>query len=983
MQKLFQVLCMCCVFFVSTLPARGEVPEHLYTGDLVSFPGPWAFQLGKQHIILVNDQQLDDLTDPDKQVDLSLTGEPRLESLRQICERAKQHGQRTLIFAFDHFFNQYRKGTDTAPRQYMPDTDAYIERIGKIGRFAAEFGIGLELSLLSPLELGRGYREATGESGQWMQYRKGLRDPSTGAYSVALWQHRRWSNNKGPISLEDAGVRVFAFQERKLGGSPYRVVDPAGIVEITDTAQVERFEGLVHKAGDFEAVRVRVHGAGRSDLGPLDRVVVVQQYRTPELDYFSANALPFLKGLVDRYLAAGVRLNGLYSDEMHIQQDWSYFNHHDNGQFTLRYVTPALAERYAALYGEQYRDFAKYMIYFAYGQEDTAGDLTATSGAMHVFGDSPRAIRETALFRARYYRLLQDTVVDLFADAKRHAEDKMGHRLESRAHATWAQSPTIDRWNTTGTPQQQQQYEYTSNFVWSNTVQQAASACYDYFKWGDFLTGNGNDHAEGGWLDRNYYGLMLACSIGLTNEIPYAYGAHWGMPGELHRRRQAVADVFGASSTPAHGLVQAMQHRDTEVLMLYPMNLVAVEERFGSWMTQYAYANLITQEKLLELGYVEGGELIVAGRRYTTLAALFEPFPSEKLLAMMDTLAAQGGKVIWSGPPPVVTWEGGDAFAPWQALTGVQYRAEWVEGFGAPSKTMSFSGLLAGVPAQPIPTHFLVDSVYPLTPGEGVTPVAQLGPWVVGAHRTLPGGGQVLTLGFRPRDDQSKSLGTDVRTWFEVLRALGCYAPTGAFADTNDHTDALSRDGAYMVCRFPNGTVSLAPHLRDTLEDWPGGFARKPEEDQKYLDRVPPPSERVQLADYRVNGHRVTYEGDGALSFRVNAAGAMLGFAGQNTRGITVDGRAFTFAEAPLGQLAFAPVEEARRVPGGALMQILVHGQGEVRVPAANLPVAVALIAQGAIPGSRGEEVPSRLEDGVLIFDAGAAGGRWLYATPR
>jgi hypothetical protein len=86
----------------------------------------------------------------------------------------------------------------------------------------------------------------------------------------------------------------------------------------------------------------------------------------------------------------------------------------------------------------------------------------------------------------------------------------MGHRLESRAHATWAQSPTIDRWNTTGTPQQQQQYEYTSNFVWSNTVQQAASACYDYFKWGDFLTGNGNDHAEGGWLDRNYYGLMLA-----------------------------------------------------------------------------------------------------------------------------------------------------------------------------------------------------------------------------------------------------------------------------------------------------------------------------------------------------------------------------------------------------------------------------------------------------------------------------------------
>lgn len=974
---------MWIVLMALTAATSAEVPEHLYTGDLVSFPGPWAFQLGKQHIILVNDQQLDDLTDPDKQVDLSLTGEPRMESLRQICDRAEQNGQRTLIFAYDHFFNQYRKGTDTAPRQYVPDTDAYIERIGKIGRFAAEHGIGLELSLLSPLELGRGYREATGESGQWMHYRKGLRDPETGAYSVALWQQRRWSNNKGPITLEDAGVRVFAFRERSLGGSPYIFVDPADIVEITDTAAVERFDGLVHKAGDFEAVRIRVHGTGHTELGPLDRVFVVQQYRTPELDYFSAKALPFLKDLVDRYTAAGVKLNGLYSDEMHIQQDWSYFSHHDHGQFAVRYVTQALADRYAELYGSQYRDFAKYLIYFAYGQEDTAGDLTATLGEMHVFGDSPRAIRETALFRARYYHLLQNTVVDLFADAKHYAEEKMGYRLEARAHATWAQSPTIDKWDTPGAPQQQNQYEYTSNFIWSNTVQQASAACYDYFKWGDFLTGNGNDHAEGGWLDRDYYGLMLACSIGVINDVPYAYGAHWGMPGELHRRRQAVADVFGASSTPQHGLVQELQHRDTEVLMLYPIDLVAAEERFGSWMTQYAYANLITQEKLLELGTVTDGKLTVAGRTYSTLVALFEPFPSERLLAMMQAMADQGGKVIWSGPPPVVAWEGGDALASWQALTGVQYRAERNEGIAAPSKTVNFEGPLAGVSSQTIPTHFMVDRIYPLTPQEGVVPVAQVGSQIVGTLRTTAAGGQVLALGFRPRDDQSQSLGSDVRTWFEVLRALGCYAPTGSFADFNDNTDVLARDGDYMVCRFPNGTIALAPHLRRTLEEWPGGFARNAKEDQAYLDRVPPPSEHVSLADYRVNGHSVRYEGESTLSFRMGADNTLLAFAGQGMQGITVDGREYRFADAPLGQLAFAPVGEARRVPGGAIMQLLVSGQGEVRLPAAGLPEAVSLIAQGAKPGSRGEEVAARVEAGVLIFDAGAAAGRWLFVVPK
>ncbi len=51
-------------------------------------------------------------------------------------------------------------------------------------------------------------------------------------------------------------------------------------------------------------------------------------------------------------------------------------------------------------------------------------------------------------------------------------------------------------------------------------------------------------------------------------------------------------------------------HRDVNVLILYPMNLVAAEERFGSWMTQYAYANYITAEKLLELGKVNADGFI-------------------------------------------------------------------------------------------------------------------------------------------------------------------------------------------------------------------------------------------------------------------------------------------------------------------------------------------------------------------------------------
>ena len=322
--------------------------------------------------------------------------------------------------------------------------------------------------------------------------------------------------------------------------------------------------------------------------------MVVQAYRTPEMDYLSDRAYPFLEGLLDRYVDGGVKLNALYSDELHIQQDWGYLRHHDHGEFTLRYVSPGLAARFAQAHSEEYLDFARYLLYFVSGQEDATHDLSAKGDHSHVFGETPEAIAETALFRARYYHLLQNGVVDLFVRAKRHLESRIGHRLEARAHATWAESPTIDRWEHGQENTFARQYEYTSQFVWSNTAHQAAAACYDYFKWGEYLTGGGNDHAECGWLDRNYLGLALACSAVIINEDPYLYAFPWGMPDVVGRRRTDAMNAFGVSGEPWFGMVQKQQHREVEVLLLYPLDLVAVDGRFGSWTHQYGYANLIS-----------------------------------------------------------------------------------------------------------------------------------------------------------------------------------------------------------------------------------------------------------------------------------------------------------------------------------------------------------------------------------------------------
>lgn len=942
--------------------------EDTLTGELVGFPGAWSFLLGKSAVILVTDDELVAISeDPDRVLDLSLTYEKHEASLRQVCERARDAGHPTLIVAYDHFFHQYRPG-QFAPRRLTPDSDEAIRRLGAVSRFAAEYGLGLELSLLSPLEIGPAYAKATGESGRWMHYRKGVRDPKTGAYGVDLWRQKRWANNKGVIDLEPTGVRVFAFAERPIPGTTLSVVDPERIVEITDGARCDVVVDEPNHA------RVRIHGVSDPSLGDLDRVLVVQLYRTPEMDYFSENALPYLTDLCDRYVDAGVRLNALYSDELHIQQDWIYADHHDHGQLALRYVSPGLERAFAARHGERYADFGRWLVYFCIGQEDWRHDLSAGEAVQHVWGDTPEAIRETALFRANYYRLLQDGVVDLFADAKRHLERRLGKTLEARAHATWAESPTIDFWRKGPRPMYQGAYEYTPDFLWSNTVHQASAACHDYFKWADFLTASGNDHCECGWADRNYVGIALACSIALVTEIPSAYAAHWGMPDALARRRMALVNASGCAGSPVAAMVQGMEHRATDVLFLYPLDLVALDERFGSWTAQYGYADFLTQDALLARGSVRDGAVVVRGRRYTTVVATCEPFPRPGLLEMLRALADGGGTVVWSGPAPVLGVDGAPARAAWEDLFGVRADPVWIDGYPAPGRQVVFEGLLGHLPPQTILTDFPVDRVHPVTPGADARTLARVPHGVVGTLRPV-GAGQAVYLGFRPRDDQSASLGYESRHWFEILRALGGHAG-------DDDPQALSRTTDWFCCAFPNGAVGVAPHFRRTEEDWQGGFGRDAAADGAYLERCPPPSETIALEGFRIAGRRIDYRGHGWMTVRPDAAGVPVAFAGQGCDRIAVDGVETVFADAPVEEIGWAPVPPEARVDGGAVLRLWCRGAATLSIPV-DADGALAVVAEGASPGSRGEALEARRDGGRLVVTVEAAhAGRWLYAVP-
>jgi hypothetical protein len=351
---------------------------------------------------------------------------------------------------------------------------------------------------------------------------------------------------------------------------------------------------------------------------------------------------------------------------------------------------------------------------------------------------------------------------------------------------------------------------------------------------------------------------------------------------------------------------------------------------------------------------------------------------------MMRELAEGGGKVIWAGPPPVLDREGKPVLEEWEALFGIDYSARTDGGLIAPGRLIHFEGALASVEPQMVLTDLLVDRLHPVTPREGAETVATTQAGVVGTLTRRPSGGTLTYLGFRPRDDQSQSLGYDVRTLYGILDALGAYPASGRFAGVDDNTETLSRTGGYLTCRFPNGAVSIAPHLRQYSESWPGGFARKAEEDARYLEQNPLPPAELHLNGVRVNGHEVTCEARGPLTFRVNAAGDLIAFAGQHVKGITVDGREWRISDAEVGTIAWAPVQASRRVENGAVLTVYTDAAGEVRIPAAGLPPEVDVFAEGPAPGSKGAPVPHRMEGGALILSVPEGlRARFCYVVAR
>lgn len=923
-------------------------------------------------IILTSDQQLNDLLDPDKKIDLSTGFTKRFSSLREICEAAQKNGDQILTIAFDEFFRQYRQQSATE-RKLTPDMDEYIDKIKVIADFAAKYDLGMGLSLLSPLELGPAFKNQTGKNGTWLHYKVSLRDPQTGKFYVPLWQQTVWSNNKGNFSLKLKSYKAYAFKEKHLIHTPFKVVDRNDIMLLQ---QVEFDEWSVKQKVVNETIsetyswdshsdevnqherarRVAIYSDGSEELKGYDRVLVLLEYEVPEMEYFSPQALPFLKELLNKYNDIGIKIKHFYSDEMHIQQDWLYFNHHDNGQLALRYYSPAMGDIYQDIHGVPFEE--KDILYFAYGPDIDSKSALATQNVQYVFDESREGIHKTFLFRDRYFKLLNNHVVDLFKDAKEYAGEIFDiDDFGTFGHASWAESPTVDLWDVGDLNPHAYKYEYTSNFIWGNTIQQAAAACYDYFKWGEYLEPTRNDFAELGWNDRNYYGAAMSASIGVINKFPYSYPAFWGMPDKIAERKAAINDAFGGSvRSKSFEMITGKVHRDVDVLILYPMNLVAVEERFGSWMTQYGYANFITAEKLLELGVVNDyGEIEIKDKKYSSLVTLFEPLPQKGLLDLMTELLSKGGNLFWFGMPPVIDGDGQNCQAQWQSIFGVKHESNIPLGQIAAGKRIDFTNQLDQVPYQHILTDFIVDHIYPVIAETGTSTLAVCDGQLVGTSK-----GRAYYFGFRPRDDQSASLGYESRTLFEILDNLDAYPATGKFSGTNDNTEHISRTSEYLATRFPNGTTSIVRHYKDHRESWDGNFSRNPEKDKNFLEANPLSLAEIEIRDFIVNGHKISFNGRLKMAFRVNEQNELIAFEGQNCTQITINGKIYKFSDTPLNNISFtSPLDKSKNE-----MQILIAGESKV-----SLPVSKNIASKKiGLTDIQGNPIPFLVRDDAIQF---------------
>jgi len=870
-------------------------------------------------------------------------------SLKDICGKSQRRGDKVITFFHDHFFG----GGD---RELYLTHPEFIECTKKISEYAEKYGLGIGASVTNPLDLGRNFKEIKGVGGQHRFFAEGIREDD-GSFKFNGVLSERWTNNKGHVYPEFRRMRLFAYTEED-NGSPYLVIRPESVREIPENDYTYTVSHEPYELSDYFGDK-HIIVEGNTSL-PGNRIFAVFYVDTPEMDYFHPDVTEYVHGIIDNYRREGVEFMELYSDEMHIQFDWD-LGHFGPYEIPTRYMTENFQNELAKV-DPLFADFDIALIYMGYDMLVDRKHL-GRSHTQHVIGSSAADIYRTFRMRYTYFEMLQDKVVSMCCEARDYIRDTYvklaGWDPYCLGHATWQESPTCDQYGSGRTAGMANTavrrglctFDYSSSYVYSSTIREAIAGCYDYFKWNDYFSYGGTDFCELGWFDRNYYGGAMSVSLGTLNRNQVSSWGAWGFPTEVRKRFRCVSDsLTGASISARDSMLSWGRPRAIDVLYLYPKSLTSVEERFGSWMVQYGYTNYCPADRVVNLGIVERGKLKLGIATYSTIVVGFEPFYSDELLDLLEKFIRGGGNLVWNSTPPAT--ETGKVPARWLRLFGLKSVQTLLEGGAAHS--VNFTGILSDIAPMNVPTDMLPDRVYSVAVKDGVETVANANNHVIGATRKY-GLGRVTYIGCRLRDDQSGESGDAPSTLFDVLKTLGAYGGIDAI----DNPETVSRKSEYFATRFPNGTYSLCRHYKTMKELWTDGvFRRDEEKDNAFLETYEymVPLE-LDFNDFSLDGHKVTYSGKGLLQYRLNSRGKLIGFRGDDTCGMTVDGKLYRITKEPANTI-FAQIEDCR-LPEGYRMGWYINSNADT------------------------VDICNKIPEGAEIYCAANAEGSELYVDDR
>ncbi|MCL1793124.1 MAG: hypothetical protein FWG34_04560 [Oscillospiraceae bacterium] len=883
--------------------------------------GP-AFHSAKHAgIVITSDELLRAVAkDPDEKVKGLDFGNAEGEiSFCEYADRLQKQNVSWVTFFHDYFFGGNK-------RELGPTHPEFIDAAKVISEECKKRGMGIGASIINPLDLGRDFLEKYKTGGIHRVYFEGLLDEG-GSFSFAGYMPKKWTNNKGPIELELSGLRLFSFEAGETEGD-YTAVPYDSIAEIKDGFGYEAIvseEAPENTPKNFENSYIKISGSTKN---AGNRVLAVLHMATPEMDYFHPEAQGYINGIIDMYNFLGIQFREFYSDEMHIQFDWD-FAHFGPNEIQTRYMTDSF-ERLLAKKDMMFSDFDKLLVYFC---NMTNGAFGGSGNTQHVMGTSPKLLYKTFAMRKAYFETLQKTVVELIDNARKYSEELYGFPVRTLGHATWQESPTCDKYHKDGNFQAASKagasmYDYTPDFVYSSSIREAISACYDYFAWNDYYSGGGNDFCECGWFDRNYHGGAMTASFAALNRYECCYWGAWGFPGEAGRRFHALSAAYGAGGGQ-NAWVNEGRMRICETLVIYPKDLLYCNERFGSWTVQYGYANYMTAEKFESEAKIEKGRIYAGCASYSSAVVAFEPFATDGFIKKLGDFAESGGTVLWSSVFPVC--ENGYANPKWEALFGAKPEGAILSGEKAGA--VSFGGIFEGLADMAVLTDFLVDRAYAIKCADS-EPVAYIAApngekKIIGSTKKV-GTGRVCYTGCRLRDDQSKSTGGDISTFTDILYKLGAFSG-------EDDANYMARKGEYYFARFENGAKSASVHTREISEDWEGGFFRNKEKDEEAMAGRVLPSMELKLDEKIVEGDKISYSGEGFVFWRAGGDGGLEAFTGYGASKISINGTEYKFADGK-ADISFAPLHPERLPDGYENGFWLYSSVGKLAVPNSALP---------------------------------------------